>query len=215
MSLPTFTATPEVKPTEPPPTEVPPTEVPTAQQPPTDTPAPTVEPVAATEQPAATAAPIEARSGPAANSQANVREGPGTEYAVMAVAEPGQAMVVTGKDSSGEWLQLGSGYWIAAALVDNAPADLPITTVVAQLPGGNPTPAQDDASSATPSWQREENGIVFTSDCPCDKGDTLNCGSFGIDMDAQACYMRCKDLTGVDVHKLDRDKDGSACEWSW
>lgn len=211
VPLPTWTATPEAQPTEPPPTAVPVA----TEPPPTDMPAPTVEPVTATAVPAATATAVEAPSGPVANSQANVREGPGTEYAVMVVAEPGQAMVVTGKDSSGEWLQLGSGYWIAAALVDNAPSDLPVTAVVAQLPGGNPTPAQEAAPAATPSWQREENGIVFTSDCPCDQGDTLNCPSFGVDMDAQACYMRCMDLTGEDVHKLDRDKDGSACEWSW
>lgn len=210
VPLPTWTATPEVKPTDVPPTEVPPT-----QAPPTDTPAPTVVPATATPVPTATPTVVEAPAGPIANSQANVREGPGTEYAVMAVAEPGQVIVVTGKDSSGEWLQLGSGYWISAALVDNAPAEIPVTAVVAQLPGGNPTPAQEPAPAATPSWQREENGILFTSDCPCDQGDTLNCPNFGIAMDAQACYMRCMDLTGEDVHKLDRDKDGSACEWSW
>jgi hypothetical protein len=128
-------------------------------------------------------------------------------------------MVVTGKDSSGEWLQLGSGYWIASALVDNAPSDLPVTAVAAQLPGGNPTPAPAQAEAGppapTPSWQREERGVIFTSECPCDQGDTLNCPSFGIDMDAQACYMRCMDLAGKDVHGLDGDKDGTACEWSW
>lgn len=110
-----------------------------------NTPAPTVELVAATEVPAATAtaAAVEAPGGPVANSQASVREGPGTEYAVMAVAEPGQAMVVTGKNSSGEWLQLGSGYWIAAALVDNAPAELPVAQPVHQviLPSAKPEPS--------------------------------------------------------------------------
>lgn len=225
--------TPTMSPTEPPPTEAlpaepPPTEVaPTVSSPtvsPTETPipqptatatqAPTLPPPTATSTAVPTIAPP---SGPVANSQANVREGPGTEYAVMAVAQPGQVMTVTGRDSRGEWLQLGSGYWIAASLVDNAPADLPVTAVLAQLPGGNPTPVPDEETvpAPTPSWQREDHGIVFTSECPCDQGDTLNCGNFGIDMDAQACYMRCIDLAGRDVHRLDKDKDGSACEWDW
>lgn len=153
-----------------------------------------------------------------ANTEANVREGPGTDYAIVAVAQPGQAIVVTGQDSSGEWLQLSSGYWMAAALVSGAPADLPVTAVASQLPGGNPTAAPEQVAAAptsTPSWIREERGILFASDCPCDQGDTLNCGSFGIDMDAQACYMRCMDLAGRDVHGLDGDNDRSACEWSW
>ena len=49
------------------------------------------------------------------------------------------------------------------------------------------------------------------SDCPCD-GDTLNCGDFAA-FDAQSCYLRCLELTGRDVHRLDRDGDGNACEW--
>jgi hypothetical protein len=71
---------------------------------------------------------------------ANVRDGPGVQYAVMSGAQPGQPVVVTGRDASGEWLQLGNGYWIAAALVANAPVDLPVTAP-AQLPAGNPTAA--------------------------------------------------------------------------
>jgi len=178
---------------------------------PTTTPVPKVTPV-----PTATAL---AFSGPVASSEANVREGPGTEYAVVTAAQSGESLEIVGKDSSGKWLQLASGYWIAASLVDGAPADLPVTAVVAQLPGGNPTaapmPAQESAAAPTPSWQREEGGILFSSECPCNQGDALNCGDFGIDMDAQACYMRCMDLAGMDVHRLDRDKDGSACEWNW
>lgn len=165
--------------------------------------------------------PTVAQVGPVANTTANVREGPGTDFPVVASAQPGQALVVSGQDSTGQWLQLASGYWIAASLVDNIPPNLPVTAVAAQLPGGNPTPAPTVASvqqavpTSTPSWQREERGIIFASECPCDQGDILNCGDFGIAMDAQACYMRCMDLAGRDVHRLDRDKDGGACEWSW
>jgi hypothetical protein len=208
-ALPTATELPATAPVELPTATLP---LPTnTSVPPTPAPTNTPEPPTATPEPA----------GPVANAAANVREGPGTDYGVVVVAEPGQVMVVTGQDSSGQWLQLASGYWIAASLVDNIPPNLPVTAVVAQLPGGNPTPmptsapAQEAAPTSTPSWQREERGIIFTSECPCDQGDILNCDSFGINMDAQACYMRCMDLAGRDVHGLDRDKDGTACEWSW
>jgi hypothetical protein len=52
------------------------------------------------------------------------------------------------------------------------------------------------------------------SDCDCSSGDTLNCKDFA-PWDAQACYMRCIDLVGTDVHGLDGDNDGDACEWEW
>jgi hypothetical protein len=50
------------------------------------------------------------------------------------------------------------------------------------------------------------------SSCDCDHGNTLNCDDFE-PWDAQACYLRCKELKGKDVHGLDRDDDGNACEW--
>jgi len=125
----------------------------------------------------------------------------------------GQGLDPVGQNSAGDWLQLASGAWIAAALVDNAPGGLPVTAVAAQLPGGNPTAV---AVAPTPGgWLREDRGVIFRSECPCDQGDVMNCGDFGLAMDGQACYMRCMDLVGYDVHRLDRDKDGSACEWSW
>jgi hypothetical protein len=154
-----------------------------------------------TAQPTPTPAP----AGPVANTTATVHGSPSPDSDVVITAQPGQPLVVTGQDASGQWLQLASGYWIAAAAVDNVPAGLPVTAVVVEA--AEPT--------ATPSWQREERGIIFTSECPCDQGDALNCSDFGIALDGQACYLRCMDLASRDVHDLDRDKDGSACEWTW
>lgn len=47
--------------------------------------------------------------------------------------------------------------------------------------------------------------------CPCD-ADTLNCGDFATQPDAQACFDHCMALTGRDVHRLDQNNDGVACE---
>jgi hypothetical protein len=39
----------------------------------------------------------------------------------------------------------------------------------------------------------------------------LNCPDFSSQAQAQACYLKCGGL-GHDVHALDRDEDGAACE---
>jgi len=47
--------------------------------------------------------------------------------------------------------------------------------------------------------------------CPC-SGDTLNCSDFGSHTSAQACYNYCVSLGVGDIHNLDRDGNGLACE---
>jgi hypothetical protein len=47
--------------------------------------------------------------------------------------------------------------------------------------------------------------------CSCN-GDTMNCSDFRNQKAAQACYDHCKSQGFGDVHRLDRDKDGIACE---
>ncbi len=50
-----------------------------------------------------------------------------------------------------------------------------------------------------------------TSSCDC-SGNTKNCSDFSTHNEAQACYESCLSSVGTDVHRLDRDKDGEACE---
>ncbi|MBC7876684.1 MAG: excalibur calcium-binding domain-containing protein [Anaerolineales bacterium] len=47
--------------------------------------------------------------------------------------------------------------------------------------------------------------------CSC-SGDTRNCGDFSTQSGAQACYNYCVSLGRKDVHGLDGDGNGSACE---
>ena len=49
--------------------------------------------------------------------------------------------------------------------------------------------------------------------CNCSYNQ-YNCsdGSFSSKSQAQSCYDYCKSITGWDVHDLDRDNDGLACE---
>lgn len=179
------------------------------------TPTPTATRSAPTPTPITRQAPV----GAIALQNANLREGPGTSYAIVGSLAAGDALTPVGRDAAYNWIQLDTGAWVSISLVAGLPLDLPVTAVSAQLPGGNPTAAPTSAQPAapapTPGWQKEQNGVIFTSACLCDQGDTMNCGDFGISMDAHACYLRCMEIAGHDVHRLDRDKDGSACEWTW
>jgi len=47
--------------------------------------------------------------------------------------------------------------------------------------------------------------------CSC-SGDTLNCDNFSTHSSAQSCFSYCMSQGRGDVHKLDRDGNGSACE---
>lgn len=59
----------------------------------------------------------------------------------------------------------------------------------------------------------EKNAELEISDCTC-TGNAYNCVDFATGNEAQACYQHCLDVTGFDVHWLDDDRDGSACDWS-
>jgi len=47
--------------------------------------------------------------------------------------------------------------------------------------------------------------------CQCD-ADLYNCSDFSTQAEAQECYEFCLDQGAGDIHKLDYDDDGIACE---
>ena len=55
---------------------------------------------------------------------------------------------------------------------------------------------------------------VMSSDsgaCNC-SGNLYNCDDFKTQTEAQSCFEYCKSLGKGDIHKLDSNKDGTACE---
>lgn len=52
---------------------------------------------------------------------------------------------------------------------------------------------------------------VQSAVCSC-SGDNLNCSDFGSHSSAQACFNYCVAQGRGDIHGLDRDNNGSACE---
>ncbi|MEM7800195.1 MAG: excalibur calcium-binding domain-containing protein [Chloroflexota bacterium] len=52
-----------------------------------------------------------------------------------------------------------------------------------------------------------------TPNCDCTRGNTLNCADFPTHQHANQCYSYCMATAGYDVHELDGDNDGVACEY--
>jgi micrococcal nuclease len=67
-------------------------------------------------------------------------------------------------------------------------------------PRGTPAPAP----IATPAQAQQ-------AVCDC-SGNKYNCSHFDTHAQAQACYEYCKSIGRGDVHRLDGDSDGKACE---
>lgn len=77
-------------------------------------------------------------AGPTTNRDANLRAGPGTEYAVIGGTRSGDILQIVGKNSDGTWYKLNNDAWIAASLVNNPPTDLAV--VSAPPPPATATP---------------------------------------------------------------------------
>ena len=63
--------------------------------------------------------------------------------------------------------------------------------------------------TALPTFPSRSGGVGDVCSC---SGNIYNCSDFSTHSQAQACYDYCKDQGHGDVHRLDSDNDGSACE---
>ena len=86
---------------------------------------------------------------------ANLRAGPGVDFERVDGAEEGQVLTVVARNESGEWLQLEDGSWIAAALVANAPADLPVASAEATEDEQEAQPDEVDQDAQTEEDDQE------------------------------------------------------------
>lgn len=64
-----------------------------------------------------------------ANRRANLRNGPGTNYAIIGQVQAGQRLQIVGQNQAGDWFKLHDGPWIAAFLVNRVEVGLPIAEV--------------------------------------------------------------------------------------
>lgn len=83
---------------------------------------------------------------PTTNALANLRAGPGTNFAVVGSAQAGDALDIVGQNGDGTWFVLANGAWIAAFLVNNAPTGLPVVE-----PAATPAPTPTASGVLTPT----------------------------------------------------------------
>lgn len=69
---------------------------------------------------------------------------------------------------------------------------------------------REEQAAEAEQWQQDRVELGL-SDCTC-QYNAYNCADFATGNDAQACYQHCLDSAGYDVHWLDEDGDGLACE---
>jgi uncharacterized protein YraI len=178
---------------EPTPTAVPPTPVPSPIPPsPTTAPTatPTTEPPTATpEPPTITPTPELQQPRAIADSDVNLRGGPGKAYPVVGKLLAGQEIEILGRNASGDWWQLawpgGKQAWVAGTVVQilgpidtvavakNIPAP-PVQPTAAPRPTAAPTAppkpvGPDFQVTNIRMWGVEENGGYFD-------GPSVHCG---------------------------------------
>ena len=145
-SEPTLTPTPEptATPVPPQPTNTPAAPGPTA----TATPQPT-----ATSIPLPTATPEPPPAAAVTNTTSNLRRGPGTDFPLAGQLAAGAGVRPVAQNSDGTWLQLDSGVWIWAQLVDHAPPGLPVAALTPTPIPPTDTPVPQAPPTSTPAPQ--------------------------------------------------------------
>jgi hypothetical protein len=92
------------------------------------------------------------------------------------------------------------------AVIDTLVPPLASTII---LPTNQPTATH--AIIVFPTNTKRPSGGGGSGACSC-SSDTYNCGDFSSHASAQACFDYCVQQGKGDIHKLDRDNDGLACE---
>lgn len=80
------------------------------------------------------------------------------------------------------------------------------TPMPTQIPTAVPVPPTATAMSVVQPTQPPPAAV-----CDC-SGNIYNCPDFNTQAEAQACYDYCVSMGRGDIHGLDKDKDGLACE---
>lgn len=182
------------------PTILPPTQVPVIEVLPTETPIPEVrKPLVTADQ-----------------GKVNLRNGPGTNYEIVGTFLPGESLEIVGRNADSSWWQVSvpeGVAWVAANVVTANNVDDSIPVVELPLPPIpiEPLPTENPIMESPPvELGATEQLPVETCDC---SGDQYNCkDDFDTHASAQACYEYCKSIGRGDVHGLDRDGDGTACD---
>lgn len=84
-------------------------------------------------------------------------------------------------------------------------------STVSTSPSSESDTTTSDVTTNTDSGTTSQDTSTTTAVCDC-SGDNYNCGDFSNHSAAQDCYEYCLEQVGTDIHRLDGNNDGSACE---
>jgi hypothetical protein len=90
-----------------------------------------------------------------------------------------------------------------------------LALVIGASEPGASTPTATASPTRTPTVSHTLTPSATATEAPgpclC-TGNLYNCSDFGTQAEAQACFDHCWDQVGTDIHRLDSDGDGKACE---
>jgi hypothetical protein len=158
-------------------------------------------------------------------ASANVRQGPGTAFAVVGTARAGDELTAVGQAADGSWylvvLANGAEGWIGSSLVELVdPAGLVAVPVAATVPAASELPpatqavgVEQSAPTLAPAPTLALETAVPAAVCDC-SGDRYKCDSFPLTggVSAQQCFDYCVAVGAGDIHRLDGNNNGEACE---
>ena len=99
---------------------------------------------------------------PTVTVDANLRAGPGLEFAVLGGTITGQTIAIVGRNADGTWYRLDNTGWVAAQLVLNAP---PLESIPVLNADGTPV-APAGAAPATRRRTARRRRILPYADAP-------------------------------------------------
>lgn len=126
---------------------------------------------------------------------------------LVVIAAAIAAAIVIISAQAGDQIPWGYLPYIAKpALPTATPTPTATATQAPATPTHTPT-ATTAAPTHTPTPTQSAPG-----GCSICDHDAYNCSDFSTQAEAQACHDYCFDLVGSDIHRLDADGNGVACE---
>jgi len=130
-------------------------------------------------------------------SSLNVRNGPGTNYSASNFLMKNDCIYLIERNHDGSWVKYKGG-WVSAYYL-NASENIDTLPITNQTTNRSITINSDMSNNSE------------TSTCICTY-NAYNCKDFRTQQEAQECYRYCLSKVGTDIHWLDEDSDGIACE---
>jgi uncharacterized protein YraI len=142
---------------------------------------------------------------------ANLRNGPGTNYGIIGKANAGQVITITEANAAGTWYHLDNKAWIAAFLVKVSTVPKQSGSTTQPVATSTAIPASATATSIPPAPTAIPTQVKQAPNCdPSYPGVCIP--NYPPDLDCGDIPYKRFQVVGADLHGFDRDRDGIGCE---